>query len=108
MSNDYPETIKPGYRPCRSCEREHPAGHLVDGWCPQCMADDPEDYRRKQYERDAQRRSLSIKQLHCESAALLRRQAKQLSERAARLLCEEALRLERAAASWPDEKGGAA
>ena len=81
---------------------------LKDGWCPQCRASDPEDYRRQEYERDRERRSLSIRQLHRATAAGLRRQAQALSVKAARLLLEEALRLEAIAAIWPAEKGGAA
>ena len=38
----YERTLKLGYRPCSSCEREHPAGTLQDGWCPQCRGEQPE------------------------------------------------------------------
>lgn len=36
-------SIKLGYRACRSCDREHPKEHLLDGWCPQCRASSAEE-----------------------------------------------------------------
>ena len=100
-------SIKLNYRPCISCEREHSDCHLTDGLCPQCRAEELEDYRRQEYERDAPRRSILIRQMYRDTAAGLRLQAQALSPKAARLLLEEANRLEAIVAAWPAEKGGA-
>lgn len=44
----YVEDSRLGYRHCVSCGRSHVKEHLVDGWCPQCLQDEPEPISERQ------------------------------------------------------------